>query len=145
MLVTHIEVPRPLTVDFIKNMMDDLGSLDTESARIFYNYYCKSRFPYEEKDFNLNEIEEKEIYMLDDRDGILIKRYLHNLFVEGLEKIFYPLTFLKNGADLGEDIFCISLEDKFIIGCAENMRYVNRVVYHRNHLIVMLIKMICKI
>lgn len=145
MLVTHIEVPKSIDIDYIKDMMSSLESLDIESAKLFYNNYCKSRFPYKESDFNISDIKKDELYIVDDKESIFVKRYIRSLFTEGIEKIFYPLVFLKDGTDFGEDVFCIDIGDRFIIGCAENMRYVNRFVYHRNHLILLTIKMVCKI
>lgn len=145
MLVTHIEVPKSINIDYIKNMISSLENLDIESAKLFYNHYCKSRFPYQESDYDLSDLNEDELYIVDNKESIFIKRYIKKIFMEGIEKIFYPLIFLKQGTDFGEDIFCIDLNDRFIIGCAENMRYVNRLVYHRNHLILLTIKMICKI
>jgi hypothetical protein len=145
MLVTHIEVPKSIDINYIKDMFVSLEDLDIESAKIFYSHYCKSRFPYQESDYDLSNLNRDELYIVDNKESIFIKRYMRKIFTEGIEKVFYPLVFLKKGADFGEDIFCIDLEDRFIIGCAENMRYVNRLVYHRNHLILLAIKMVCKI
>lgn len=145
MLVTHIEVPKPLDVSYIKKSKDCFQNIDTEEIDIFYNHYCSSRFPYKESDFDLNELEKDELFIVDKKDNILKRRYLRSLFLEGIDKILYPLVIKRDSYDMGEDIFCINLSNSYIIGCAENMRYVNREVYHRNHLILLVIKMVCKI
>ena len=145
MLVTHIKLPRPLDISSVKKYKECFENIDLEYIKIFYDHFCNSRFPYKESDFDLNEIEKDEIYLVDNKESILKKRYVRSLFLEGIDKILSPLLIYRDSYDLGEDIFCINLDDSFVVGCAENMRYVNRDVYHRNHLILLTIKMVCRL
>lgn len=145
MLVTHIKIPRPLDISSVKKYKECFENIDLEYIEIFYDHFCNSRFPYKESDFDLNEIEKDEIYLVDNKESILKKRYVKSLFLEGIDKILSPLLIHRDSYDLGEDIFCINLDDSFVVGCAENMRYVNREVYHRNHLILLTIKMVCRL
>tara|TARA_B100000579_G_scaffold408788_1_gene397212 strand:- start:269 stop:706 length:438 start_codon:yes stop_codon:yes gene_type:complete len=142
MLVSYIKVQREVKFDHIKMLEDKFYDTSFDKIKLFYDEYCQKDFPYKESDFDVSSIEEDELYMVGDKKNIYIKRYIKDLYFYGLRTFIFPLTFNRQKLDFGDNVFCITMSDYFIVGCAENMRYVNRKVFHKDHIVVLSLKCI---
>ena len=142
MLVTYVEIPKNIDNSFLENLEDKFKNCNFSLIKRFYKEYCEKDYKYKKSDFDISKIDEEEIFLVGNEDDIYIRRYIKMLYYFGVNSLIFPHTFSKKEVDYGEGFFCIKLENQTIIGCAENMRYVNRKVYHKQHLVLLCLKFI---
>ena len=142
MLVTHITIPKNISVSFIKSLEEKFENCEFYIIKKFYDEYCKENYKYDKKKYDITKVEESELYLVDNEENIYIRRYIKSIYDYGLNTLIFPHTFMKKEIDYGDGVFCINIKDSILIGCAENMRYVNRKVFHEKHLVVLALQCI---
>lgn len=135
MIVSYIEVNKKvisnLSIDYLKSKFYDKSF---EDVKVFYNSYCSKKIKAEDEYVDAAELEEDEIFLVGDIRDIKIRRAVKRLYFSFLEEYIFPLTFNFNVYEFGEDVFVINQKNQYLIGCAENMRYINGRVMNIVHL-----------
>lgn len=142
MLVTYIRIPKEIDNCFLENLEDKFKNYNFSLIKRFYKEYCEKDYKYKKSDFDISKMEEEELFLVGNEEDIYIRRYVKKLYFYGVNSLIFPNLFCEKENDYGEGFFCIKLGEGTIIGCAENMRYVNRKVYHKQHLVLLCLKLI---
>ena len=142
MLVTYVRIPSKIDNSFLEDLEEKYKNYNFNLIKRFYKEYCEKDYKYQKKDFDISKMEKEEVFLVGNEEDIYIRRYIKKLYYYGINSLIFPHIFCEKAVDYGEGFFNIKLEDETIIGCAENMRYVNRKVYHRQHLVLLTLKLI---
>lgn len=103
----------------ISEFIESVGLISVDDAKILY-YYIKKDFPIDKSSLGKGElyrVSQGDLFHLDDREGIEIKKYVVSLCMESVTKIIYPIVGCSHLKDLNiEGCFIENINDKTIIG-----------------------------
>ena len=142
MLLTYVSFPQKISFKYISDLISKVDLLLPEVANMFYNNYCSVQYKYDEKNFDLSNIDEKEVYILNKVEKIFAFRHVKNIIMEAINLYLFSIHLLEEDAHLGDDIFCIRTSHETILGCPANSRYSNSKVYNKVHVRILALKML---
>lgn len=142
MIVCHIEInKRKLKPDFISELKNLFYSRSFEEIMLFFSLYCCGHIKEEDITIDKSTLEESELFYVDNISSIKKRRALKREYFDFIDSTIFPLMFNFNPFEFKrDDLFVIDLKKSYIIGSAENMRYVNNRVMNKAHLNILMVK-----
>ena len=124
MFVDYITLPNPVTFKVIDKIRMAFEEVDNREKAFFYGL-IESKSKYSDKEINNLNIYEEDLFKLNDKDYLCKVSHINNLFEAAIEKLVYPFVGATGNYFLAGKLFFIKSDSQYIVGTAEDQRYMS--------------------